>query len=147
MPRAINAIVTNYIHEGKQLDEKSGSMILTVGRIGTLVGRGSLDFGGGEFAPSPTAWQEPVKASPDDKYGWWHLEPGSYLLEFNESILLEDGERAVLQIWEQVARTGVAHPTELIVASREPLATVMQVGTPGVDIKENARISRVLLLE
>jgi hypothetical protein len=147
VPRSIDAVIRNYIHERKQLDEKSGSMILTAGRIGTLVGRGSLDFGGSEFAPSPTAWQEPVKASPDDKYGWWHLEPGSYLLEFNESIVLEERERVLLQIWEEAARTGLAHPTELIVASREPLATVMQVPTPGVDIKENARISRVLLLE
>ena len=147
MARTIDQVVSNYIHDGKQIDENTGSMILTVGRIGTLVGRGSLDFGGSEFAPSPTAWQEPVKKSGDDKYGWWHLEPGSYLLEFNESLLLSKGEKAMLQIWEEAARTGVAHPTELILTSREPLATVMSVPTPGVDIKENARISRVLLLE
>jgi hypothetical protein len=147
MPRTIEKIVTNYIHEGKQLDEESGSMILTAGRIGTLVGRGSLDFGGSEYAPAPTAWQEPVKASPDDTYGWWHLEPGSYLLEFNESIKLEKGEQVLLQIWEEAARTGIAHPTELIVRAREPLATVMQVPTPGVDIKENARLSRVVTVE
>ena len=147
MARTIDQVVSNYIHDGKQIDENTGSMILTVGRIGTLVGRGSLDFGGSEFAPSPTAWQEPVKKSGDDKYGWWHLEPGSYLLEFNESLLLSKGEKAMLQIWEEAARTGVAHPTELILRSREPLATVMSVPTPGVDIKENARISRVLLLE
>lgn len=146
MARAIEKVITNYIHEGKQLDEGTGSMILTAGRIGTLVGRGSLDFGGSEYAPAPTAWQEPVKANPDDKYGWWHLEPGSYLLEFNESVKLEAGERVIFQIWEEAARTGIAHPTEVIVGSREPLATVMQVAAPGVDIKENARLSRVVLL-
>lgn len=147
MARRIDQVVINYIHDGKQMDQETDSMILTVGRIGTLVGRGSLDFGGSEFAPSPTAWLEPVKKSGDEKYGWWHLEPGSYLLEFNESILLEAGEKAVLQIWEEAARGGVAHPTELILTSREPLATVMTVPAPGIEIKENARISRVLLLE
>lgn len=147
MARTIDQIIQNYIHDGKQIDEATGSMVLTVGRIGTLVGRGSLDFGGSEYAPTPTAWQEPVKKNPDDKYGWWHLEPGSYLLEFNESVLLQKGEKAVLQIWEEAARTGVVHPTELLLTSREPLSTVMSVPKPGVDIKENARISRILILE
>lgn len=147
MARTIDQVIENYIHDGKQIDENTGTMILTVGRIGTLVGRGSLDFGGSEYTPTPTAWQEPVKKNADDKYGWWNLEPGSYLLEFNESVVLQEGEKAVLQIWEEAARTGVAHPTEVILTSREPLATVMTVPNPGVDIKENARISRVVLLE
>lgn len=146
MARKIQELVQNYIHEGKQLDEEESSMLLTVGRVGTLVGRGSLDFGGSEYVPAPTAWQEPVKESPDDSYGWWHLEPGSYMIEFNESLRVEAEERLFFQIWEEAARTGLSHPGELITASREPLATTVQVPSAGVDIKENARISRVTLL-
>ena len=145
MARKIQEIVGDYIHEGKQVVREGRSMVLTVGRLGTIVGRGSLDFGGSEYAPAPVAWQKPVKKSADDKYGWWHLEAGSYLLELNESLLPEEGEELLIQIWDQAARTGVYHPTELVAEPRQPLTTVLQVPNGGVDIKENARITRVTL--
>lgn len=146
MPRAIEQVVTNYIHAGKQLSEETSSMLLTAGRIGTFEGKGSLDFGGSEYSAAPISWLQPVKGSAEDKHGWWRLQPGSYLLELNESLQLHSGETAVLQVWEEVVRAGASHPTQLIRSSRETPATVLQVAAPGIDIKENARISRVYLL-
>jgi len=62
-------MVKNYIHEGKQFPENIPVALVTVGRIGVIAGRGSLDFGGSEYSEAQVDWLEPQKKQVDDKYG------------------------------------------------------------------------------
>lgn len=140
------SMLKNYIHEGKQFSEELPIAFLTVNRIGVLAGRGSLDFGGSEYSEAQVDWLEPQKQQEDDKYGWWHLAPGSYLVEFNESIELPTGTRAYLEIWEKAGRNGIQHPFMVLEESHSPLLTVVRVGPEGIDIKENARLSQIGVL-
>ncbi|MFW5712072.1 MAG: dCTP deaminase [Spirochaetota bacterium] len=140
------SMVKDYIHEGKQFSEEVPIAYLTVNRIGVLTGRGSLDFGGSEYSEAEVGWLEPRKKQEDDKYGWWHLPPGSYLIEFNESVELPTGSRVYLQIWDKAGRNGIHHSFGVLEESRSPIQTVVTVGPEGIDIKENARLSQIGLL-
>ncbi|SRR6056297_151979 len=140
------SMVKNYIHEGKQFPENIPVALVTVGRIGVIAGRGSLDFGGSEYSEAQVDWLEPQKKQVDDKYGWWHLPPGSYLVEFNESIELPTGSRVYLQIWDKAGRNGINHPFMVLEETLSPIQTVVSVGPEGIDIKENARLSQIGVL-
>ncbi len=140
------SMLKDYIHEGKQFSEEVPIAFLTVNRIGVLAGRGSLDFGGSEYSQAQVDWLEPQKKQEDDKYGWWHLPPGSYLIEFNESIELPTGSRVYLQIWDKAGRNGIQHPFTVLEETRSPVQTVVSVGPEGIDIKENARLSQIGVL-
>ncbi|MDZ7792798.1 MAG: hypothetical protein U5P10_03640 [Spirochaetia bacterium] len=141
------SMLKNYIHEGKQFSEDIPAAYLTVHQIGVLAGRGSLDFGGSEYSTAQIDWLVPQKQQEEDKYGWWHLPPGSYLVEFNETLELSPGMRAYLQIWKKAARNGIQHPFMLIDTSHSPLQVLVTVGPEGIDIKENARLSQLGLLD
>lgn len=138
--------VSNYIHEGKQFPDDGRSMLLTVGRIRRLTGPGSLDFGGSEYAPAPSEEMEAKKDSPDDKFGWWRLEPGLYRVEFNESLSNERDAVFQLQPWGSALEAGITHPARLIRGSMSPVSTIVTVGEHGTNIKENARISELVKL-
>lgn len=139
-------ILTNIIHEPTQYEEEDNLAYVTVNRIGTLTGRGALDFGGSEYQSAEVEWIEPAKKSEDDTYGWWSLKPGTYRVEFNEGVDLPDDTGVLLQIWNSVLRNGVTHPTEVITKARDQLSTHIHVGDPGIEIKENARLSVVRAL-
>ncbi|MCF7949719.1 MAG: hypothetical protein K9M94_14110 [Spirochaetia bacterium] len=141
------SMVKNYIHEGKQFSEENPIAYLTVHQIAVLAGRGSLDFGGSEYSKAQLDWLVPQKQQEEDKYGWWHLPPGSYMVEFNEELELSVGMRAYLQIWEKAARNGIQHPFMVIDSSQSPLQVLVTVGPEGIDIKENARLSQLGLLD
>ncbi len=140
------SMIKNYIHEGKQFSEEIAIALLTVKRVAVITGRGSLDFGGSEYTEAEVDWLKARKNQEDDKYGWWHLPPGSYLIEFNESIELPTGRRAYLQIWEKAARNGISHPSVVLEEPHAPLQITVSVGPVGIDIKENARLSKIGLL-
>lgn len=142
----LSSMVKDYIHEGKQFSEEIPVALLTVKRVAVLAGRGNLDFGGSEYTEADIDWLKPRKKKADDKYGWWHLPPGSYLIEFNESIDLPIGSRAYLQIWEKAARNGISHPFVVLEESHTPLQITVSVGPEGIDIKENARLSQIGVL-
>lgn len=139
--------VRNYIHDGKQFPEGTETALLTVNRIGILSSRGSLDFGGGEYSTAEIKWLEPKKKSPDDKYGWWHLEEGRYMVEFNESLQATQRQRFYLQPWSHVAQNGVCHNCVVLIPPQETLQVYVSVGPAGIDIKENARFSELGVLD
>jgi len=139
--------IRNYIHEGKQFLEGTETALLTVNRIGTLTSRGSLDFGGSEYSAGEIEWMEAQKQSPDDKYGWWRLEPGSYVVEFNESLQATKRQRFYLQPWEHVTANGTSHPFFILIPPRDTLRVYISVGPAGLDIKENARFSEIGVLD
>lgn len=60
------------------------SLDLTVQSISLINLGGSLDFGGNEYQEASDALLEPKKKTPDEPYGWWTLEPGDYLIRYND---------------------------------------------------------------
>lgn len=140
---AVTDHVTGLVHEPTQT-EGSG-LDLTVSRVERLTEPGAVDFGGDELSPVTTQDIEPVKREPDDEYGWWSLDAGRYLLRYNESLRAERHPRLVLQTRDAVRARGGFHPTVLLDsdATLEPIP--FDVGAPGIDLKENARVSTLFV--
>ncbi len=112
-----------------------------------LSGPGALDFGGSEFEEAPHEQVAPEKASPDDDYGWWNLGAGAYLLRYNETADLGDDHLAFVFPHERLLQAGASHAAFQISGGRDPLGALLTVGAQGVRIKENARVSRLLLFQ
>ncbi len=74
--------IKNLIHKDTQTGEDK--VYLTVKQIYSLDKRGSLDFGGSELNLAERKPLLPKKKLAEDKYGWWNLNQGMYLIEFNE---------------------------------------------------------------
>ncbi|KPK63055.1 MAG: hypothetical protein AMK73_05415, partial [Planctomycetes bacterium SM23_32] len=72
------------VYRDKQVD--AHGVHLTARDVRRLDAAGRIDFGGSELAPCATQAIQPQKAGPDDEYGWWRLEGGTYLVVFNERL-------------------------------------------------------------
>ena len=120
---------------------------LTAARIYRLTSGGQLDFGGSEFAAADREAIDTEKKNPDDDYGWWHLEAGAYLVEFNETLALKPGQMAYIQPHNRLMRAGGHHPGFLTQGTPDDLAVLLHVSPQGLHIKENARISTLFLIE
>ena len=146
----IQDLVTGYISEKKQFPDGDETALLTVAGVGTFSDRGSLDFGGSEYTEATIKWLQPQKKADDDTYGWWHLSEGMYVVELNEHVVPAAGRSLMLQIWEAAQKAGIVHPSIFIHpqeegSQNEPLRVTVSVGSTGVDIKENARLSKLVL--
>lgn len=130
--------IDGLVHEPTQTE--GDGVDLTVAAVHELTGPGSVDFGGGELEAAATEPREPERRDPDDEYGWWSLDPGTYLVAYNESIRGTD-LRFTVQTRDALAERGAFHPTLRVTSlPRVPLS----VGGAGIRIKENARISTVV---
>jgi deoxycytidine triphosphate deaminase len=138
------------VHFDTQSSAARDGLDLTVAAVFAFTGPGQLDFGGDEEQPAERRRLDPEKRAPDDDYGWWNLDAGSYAVRFNESVELSAGRLALLTPHERLLRTAAHHPVCALRAPREAseaLEAVLSVGSPGVHIKENARLSTLLLFE
>ncbi len=130
--------IDGLLHEPTQVHD--GGVDLTAAAVSRVTVPARVDFGGGELTGAD---REPVETrlrNPDDDYGWWNLDAGTYLVEYNES-LSGDGE-VLLQTRDAVRERGAFHPT-LRTTSLDPVPFV--VGGAGLLLKENARLSTVSL--
>ena len=128
---------TGTIHERTQIN--NGHLDLTVAEIYEIAEPGKVDFGGGELESAGIQTVGTKKKNKDDDYGWYSLEGGQYLLEYNEE-LISDATVTTQPRTELITR-GAFHPTmEMDALSLVPLST----GGAGIDIKENARVSTVI---
>jgi len=131
--------IKNLIHKDTQTGEDK--VYLTVKQIYFLDEKGSLDFGGSELSLAKRKPLLAKKILPEDKYGWWNLNQGTYLVEFNEQIDLEDKEIAILQPREELLCNCSFHPLRIITPEEKLSFIPLNVGYQGIDIKQNARIS------
>ncbi|ELZ43457.1 deoxycytidine triphosphate deaminase [Halorubrum coriense DSM 10284] len=137
MPEYANYL-DGIVHEPTQTD--GDRVDLTVAEIYESTEPGRVNFGGGELEAAASEQRECEKQSPDDEYGWWSLDPGTYLVEYNESITGSD-LRFTVQTRDALLERGAFHPTLHVVSlPRVPLS----VGGAGIRIKENARISTIV---
>jgi deoxycytidine triphosphate deaminase len=119
------------------------SIDLTAKQIYALDPSGQVDFGGTEYAPSARVPVASLRRNREDKYEWWDLARGAYMVEFNENVALAPNEFAILEPEERLVRCGAFHGTTFLRGQGERLETLLLVGTMNVLIKQNARVSRV----
>jgi len=119
------------------------SIDLTAKQIYSLDPAGQVDFGGTEYAASARVPVASLRRNREDKYEWWDLSRGAYMLEFNESLALAPNEFAILEPDERLVRCGAFHGTAFLRGQGERLETLLIVGTLNIHIKQNARVSRI----
>ncbi len=135
----------NLTYDKTQLQK--GGVDLTVKEIYVLESPGSLDFGGSELELGDRSKAVLEKRNSEDKYGWWNLSAGQYLLEFNERLSLPLGAVALVRPRTELLGNGSFHPV-LVLTSDENLPLVpLSVGAVGLKIKQNARVSRLFVFE
>ncbi|UCD56351.1 MAG: hypothetical protein JSV16_11005 [Candidatus Hydrogenedentota bacterium] len=137
-------LLRNLIHEKTQIQGES--VDLTVRSISRVATTSSIDFGGSEFAPGEKVALVPKKLSPDDKYGWWLLAAGEFLVEYNEELSLPPHHLGIIQPHERLIESGVTHCTRFITEPGEKILSLIHVCQADVRIKENARISKLIVL-
>ncbi len=121
------------------------SVDLTARQIYSLGPTGAVDFAGSDYlAADPHAVSAYQKHS-QDKYHWWSLLHGAYLVEFNETLDLAENEIALLEPHERLLRAGAVHPALYVRGKVDPLATMLSVAGAKIEIKQNARISTLRL--
>ncbi|WP_336362442.1 dCTP deaminase/dUTPase family protein [Halalkalicoccus salilacus] len=129
--------VEGIVHEETQSRDRG--LDLTLKEVHEIAEPGRVDFGGGELAEAELSAHERTLRNPGDEYGWWYLDAGGYLLEYNET--LTEGEPLTLQTREAVRARGAFHPT-VTVEDLGPMP--LWVGGNGIRLKENARVSTLL---
>jgi deoxycytidine triphosphate deaminase len=136
--------ISGIIYARKQVH--SDSVDLTVKRIIKLQSAGELDFGGSEYKAADTDAVAPVKKSPDDEYSWWNLEHGFYLVSFNEKFNLAKDVLGIIFPHSRLIRSGGIHSPSIVSKDEDPPVILLQVGPHGLRLKENARISSLIVM-
>lgn len=132
--------VDGLLHEPTQVHEDR--VDLSLAGVARVREPGAIDFGGGELAAAETVPLEPERRDPTDDYGWWELQPGTYLVECNESV---SGPVRVEPRPALVARGGSLPTVTVRELPTLPLRVPEPTGTSevGLALKENARIVSV----
>lgn len=134
--------MSNLIHKETQINDDR--VHLTAKTLFSLENSGQLDFGGSEYKKPKPIKLAPKKQSPQDKYGWWHLEQGVYLVIFNEKVNLSDKQMGLIQPLPRLTINRATHNPKIISTSLdEPIVLVVYGKT--ISIKENARLSELLV--
>lgn len=120
---------------------------LTAASIFRTTGPGQLDFGGSEFREAPRTRLDPVYEDPEDDYGWWDLEQGAYIVRYNESIAVTDEQTAVVAPLERTVLAGAHHGACIFSDGRDPLEMLLNVSRMGCRLKENCRLSRLVIID
>lgn len=131
--------VKNLINEKHQVH--AYHVDLTAKNIYGLNPTGEVDFGGSEYAPAQRQEVHTHQKHSQDRYQWWELHHGAYVIEFNEALELADNEIALLEPHERLLRAGATHPANFIRGHIHPVHTLLSVTGPRVQIKQNARIA------
>lgn len=137
--KEIERYVDGIIHEETQMSDTG--IDLTVDRIAKPTSPTELDFGGSEEKSGDLEVIEPEKRSPEDDYGWWNLEAGIYIIEFNEDLNVSEGLGFVVPLGRMTSG-GSFHPP-IIFQGRMDKNPALHVSSSGLNLKENARISRL----
>jgi deoxycytidine triphosphate deaminase len=116
---------------------------LTVKTIYAVDPVGQVDFGGSEYKPAGRVAVASLRYNREDKYEWWDLSRGCYIIEFNESLELPDNEVAMLETEERLLRAGASHPCHFVRGRVAPIETLLEVSCLRIQIKQNARTSRI----
>jgi hypothetical protein len=119
---------------------------LTVRHVSVVESGGALDFGGSELREASTSALVPEKKAREEEFGWWNLGPGTYLVTFNET--LTRAKPGVILIFPHKRLLAAAgwHPSVVLEKLDHEVRVPLQVGTHGLALKQNARVSRAIML-
>jgi deoxycytidine triphosphate deaminase len=120
---------------------------LTIRSISGVDSTGRLDFGGGEYVPAGRVRITPHPQRSADTYQWWDLPRGCYLIEFNETLDLAENEIALLEPDPRLLRTGASHSPIFLRGRVDPIDTLLEVQAQRLEVKQNARASRVRIFQ
>jgi len=140
----IAALVSAATYLPKQIEPDS--VHLTARQVFRPTSGGSVDFGGSEYSEPGREAIPAAKLSPEDKYGWWDLKQGTYFLELNESVSLPEDAIGLLLPSPRITRNGASHAVQLLVGEIERIIVPLLVPSVGIRIKQNARVSQLLVL-
>jgi hypothetical protein len=138
-----NEYLSDVLHGDTQIE--SDSVSLTAASVNNLESAGDLDFGGSELKLGDRTAIAPEKRNTEDDYGWWELSGGTYLLELNENITYSNPFEAVIQPHDHLTWNGASHPTLWLTQDDADMRLLLPLSVPdsGINIKENARVSRL----
>ncbi|MFQ6672887.1 MAG: dCTP deaminase [Candidatus Tectimicrobiota bacterium] len=139
----VQAVLTGLIHPPTQVGP--ASVTLTVRAVEQVVGPGALDFGGSEHKPVEADPFHAEKPDPEEPYGWWVLKRGRFRLTYNEAGTIPEGHGGLLLPWAGAVEGGLIHPTIFLPPGASVPTLVVAAGAYGVRIKENARVSELVL--
>jgi hypothetical protein len=120
---------------------------LTIRNISGVDPTGRLDFGGGEYVPAGRMRIAPQPQRSADTYQWWDLPRGCYLIEFNETLNLAENEIALLEPDPRLLRTGATHSPIFLRGRVDPIDTLLDVQAQRLEVKQNARSSRLRIFQ
>ena len=137
-------LVQNYIHLETQLTPQGFD--LTVDEIHEIEGKGKIDFSNGEREIPDSRPLKPEKENPDDDYGWWHLEKGTYKIVMNEKVDIPNNLTGFAFPRSSLLRMGVTIENAVWDAGFTGTGSFkLSVDNPdGVSIKENARVNQIV---
>ena len=141
----IENTIMNLVYKEKQFHGKT--LFLTLKNVYKITGKGAVDFGGSEYTDADKEIIVPVKKTSEDKYGWWDLNAGTYHIEFNESFKSEIERLYMISPSRRILKNGSFHSTAVTIESDYTPSSLLFVGSNGISIKENARISLCKVFE
>jgi len=121
------------------------SIHLTVRNISSLDSNAQIDFGGGEYVAAGRTEIAPQQVRPEDKYLWWDLTQGTYIVQCNETLHLAPDEIALIEPEDRLLRAGASHVPLFVRGHIDPVELLLDVGVTRLRVKQNARITRVRL--
>lgn len=137
-------LIAGYIDIATQLTPNGFD--LTVESVVAFEASGAIDFSNKERSIPEGRTLIPEKKDPQDKFGWWHLHPGTYKVKTNETVTLDLGLIAFAFPRSSLLRSGVFTQTGVWDAGFSGRSEfVMVVGNPrGVSVKQNARLVQLV---
>ena len=138
-------LLDKYVDQEKQTG--AFSFDLTIRSITQLEGVGRVDFSGKEFEWGQRSILSPKSFNPGDNHGWWRLAQGEYVIRFNEALTLPENCIAVIHPLDRIAQNGAHHAPAFIQSSAPYLEVLLAVGRQGIEIKENARVSSLMIFQ
>jgi deoxycytidine triphosphate deaminase len=141
----IAEFLEKFVDKSKQIRENS--VELTIKSITQLEGIGKIDFVGNEFQWAQRTVLSPRRINPGDESGWWTLTAGDYIVRLNEVIQLPPNHLAIILPQDRIIQNGAYHAPVIIQTAVPYVEVLLQVGRAGLEVKENARFSQVIVFQ
>jgi dUTP pyrophosphatase len=137
-------LIQNYVNLETQLTPQGFD--LTVDEIHEYQGSGKLDFSNDEREIPDSKPIEPEKKNPEDDYGWWNLEKGTYKVVMNEKVDIPNNLAGFAFPRSSLLRMGVTIENAVWDSGFTGTGSFkISVDNPeGVEIKENARVNQLV---
>jgi hypothetical protein len=129
--------VEGAIARDKQVDARG--VHLTVAVVLEAHTKGRIDLGGSEHRPAVAHPVQLFERSHGDKFAWWRLEPGTYIVRFNEK-LRPGAPVALLASNDRLLEGGCAIAPAICLGGEE-ISSVLTVPACGLQLKQDAKIA------